>query len=345
MNNPFASVPISHLLVKYDDAQKNIFALLNSFSEMFNTAQSNQACTGTVFKAAAKALISSMGGKIIFFISNIPNTGQGLLKGRDRSVSADTIDKNLLNPQHEYYSKLATACVKHAISVDMFVGTSQYVDITTLATATKTTGGQIYYYPNFTVTYQEQLYRELYRTMIKEGGFDALMRLRCGQGIVIKTEHGNAYKDNDTEISVASISADSCFLFELGYDDSLKDERGAIFQLAIVYTTANGERYLRVHTLCVPVTTAPQRIFKGADVDTILNFLIRQSLLDVVKETPDQVRKKFVQKIGKMFAMYKKHCAPTHNQPLVLPESLSLLPIYSLGFFEIDIDWRKISYC
>jgi len=158
------------------------------------------------------------------------------------------------------------------------------------------------------------------------------MRLRCGQGITVKTEYGNGIKSNDAEINVAYVSSDSCFLFELGYDDSLKEERGAIFQLAFLYTTSNGERRLRVHTLNVPVTTSPNKIFKGADMDTILNVYIRQSLLELPKEPALEVRKKFVQKLVRLFSVYRKLCAPTRDNQLVLPESFVLLPVYSLGY-------------
>jgi len=211
------------------------------------------------------------------------------------------------------------------------------VDIATMATAAKATGGQVYYYANFQLTLQEQLYRELYRNLTRESGYDGCMKLRCGQGITVKTEYGNGIKTNDAEINVAYVSSDSCFLFELGYDDSLKEDRGAIFQLAFLYTTSNGERRLRVHTLSVPVTISPNKIFKGADMDIILNVYIRQSLLELAKEPVQDVRKKFIQKLVKLFSIYRKLCAPARDNQLVLPESFVLLPIYSLGFLKSAI--------
>lgn len=72
---------------------------------------------------------------------------------------------------------MGTICVKNGISVDLFIGASQYSDITTLGETSRMTGGQIYYYPSFNIhNHGEQLFRELYRNMARESGYDALLR-------------------------------------------------------------------------------------------------------------------------------------------------------------------------
>jgi len=46
--------------------------------------------------------------------------------------------------------------------------------------------------------------------------------------------------------------------------------------VALLYTTSDGYRRIRVHTLSVPVTSAMSNIFRFADLDAIINLSLKQ---------------------------------------------------------------------
>jgi protein transport protein SEC24 len=139
-------------------------------------------------------LSTTGGGKILAFLSTLPDIGPGSVKKREALV--DTIhEKLLMKSQNTFYQNLGEVCSKHAIAVDLFIGAKDYMDITSIGAITKTTGGQVFYYPTFCAAHhQEQLYRELYRNLSRESVHNALCRLRCGRGIVIKKRIWCIYK-------------------------------------------------------------------------------------------------------------------------------------------------------
>lgn len=53
-------------------------------------------------------------------------------------------------------------------------------------------------------------------------------------------------------------------------------------QSALLYTSTDGARRIRVSTLALPVSDAMGAVFKGADLDTQLSSLARQVRLLVI---------------------------------------------------------------
>uniref|UniRef100_A0A6B2KXK7 Protein transport protein SEC24 n=1 Tax=Arcella intermedia TaxID=1963864 RepID=A0A6B2KXK7_9EUKA len=339
-NHPFVAVPECNLFVKYSAAKDNIHALLKSFPLMFSQAQPSTACTGNALKIAAKILSTTNGGKILLFSCNPPDAGSGAPPPkRETNASPDSeAEKNLLKPHTDFYSRLASVCAKHSVSIDLFIAGLGYMDLATINPAARATGGQLYYYPNFTLASSEQLFRELYRNLSRDAGMDALLRMRCSQGLIIEKEYGNCIKFNDTDLTVAQITSDSCFMFEFSYDDTLKEDRGAFFQLAMLYTNLKGQRIIRVLTIYVPVSPVPSKIFKSVDVESTFNVLIRQAIQDGQQDVMPEVRKKLLNKVVKMLVFYKKNVQTQNDKnQLILPDCLKWLPIYTLGFFKSSL--------
>ena len=55
-----------------------------------------------------------------------------------------------------------------------------------VGTLAKYTGGQIYYYPSFqSGIHGEKLRHELARDLTRETAWEAVMRVRCGKGLLI----------------------------------------------------------------------------------------------------------------------------------------------------------------
>jgi hypothetical protein len=57
---------------------------------------------------------------------------------------------------------------------------------------------------------------------------------------------------------------------------TLKEGEDIFVQAALLYTTAAGERRVRVHNLRLVATESVQAVFRHADVDAILSVLVRK---------------------------------------------------------------------
>jgi len=55
-----------------------------------------------------------------------------------------------------------------------------------------TTGGETFYYPNFVAPRDnEKLLQEVVHTVTRETGYQALMKVRCSNGLQVSAYHGN----------------------------------------------------------------------------------------------------------------------------------------------------------
>lgn len=140
----------------------------------------------------------------------------------------------------------------------------------------KSTGGQCYLYPSFAIqTHGEQLYRELFRNLTREAGYDGLLRIRTSTGISQSGESGHFLSANETDLMLGTISADSAVYFEFTHDEKLKDNESTqiklklilnnlvvYFQAALLYTTKDGQRRIRVHNWKAQATESLQKVFK-----------------------------------------------------------------------------------
>ena len=119
------------------------------------------------------------------------------------------------------------------------------------------------------------------------------MRFRCSKGLRVDEYLMGSAKPGDLDVGVAGIDADSAFGVTFKYDDKLEEAQPACVQCALLYTTAFGERRIRVLTLgckVAPSSSAFASLYRYADLDTLTNILMRKAALATGKETLQQVR-------------------------------------------------------
>jgi len=337
--NVFIPIGEEVLFVKYHEAKRVIELLLTKLPTMFSASKVQESCFGAAVQAAADAL-RAVGGKLIAFQSVLPSAGNGKLKKRDdpKAVGTDK-EKTLHVPQDPFYTTLAADCAKHNICVDLFLFTSgNYVDVATLSTLSRSTGGQVNFYYGFSPSrYGDKFQRDLYRCITRNTGYDALMRVRTSKAITVEKYIGN-YTSVDgigAEILLAGIDSDKSFCVQLKHDDKLEDKSDSIIQCALLYTTSKGERRVRVHTLSVPSTTVLANVFKSADLDAVMNHLVRSAVFDVANLNLASIRTQLIERCTEVLTVYRKFCAtPTSSGQLILPEALKFMPIYTQAIIK-----------
>uniref|UniRef100_A0A8C5CCI4 Uncharacterized protein n=1 Tax=Gadus morhua TaxID=8049 RepID=A0A8C5CCI4_GADMO len=195
----------------------------------------------------------------------------GKLKNRDDKnlVSTDK-EKTLFHPVKGVYEQLSKDCVAQCL-VDLFLFPSQYLDIATRGMCPHT-GGAVYKYSNFQVCgwrpTGEHFLRDLRKDVEKPIGFDAIMRVRTSTGFRATDFFGGVYMNNTTDVELAAVDCDHAITVELKHDDTLSEETGC----ALLYTTAGGQRRLRVHNLSLNCSSQLMELFKSCETDSLINF-------------------------------------------------------------------------
>ncbi len=102
------------------------------------------------------------------------------------------------------------------------------------------------------------------------------MRVRCSAGLRVARQYGNYYESAAGDMEFGTFDADKAISVALEHAHTLDDRAYAFVQSAILYTTATGERRVRVHNVALRVVTLAGNVFQYADMDATVAHLLRE---------------------------------------------------------------------
>ncbi|KGL93673.1 Protein transport protein Sec24B, partial [Charadrius vociferus] len=326
------------LLVNLHESKELIKDLLNALPNMFINTRETHSALGPALQAAFK-LMSPTGGRISVFQTQLPSLGAGLLHSReDPNQRSSTKVVQHLGPATDFYKKLALDCSGQQTAVDLFLLSSQYSDLASLACMSKYSAGCIYYYPSFHRSHNpaqaEKLQKDLKRYLTRKIGFEAVMRIRCTKGLSIHTFHGNFFVRSTDLLSLANVNPDAGFAVQMSIEESLTDTSLVCFQTALLYTSSKGERRIRVHTLCLPVVSSLSDVYAGADVQAVVCLLANMAVDRSVSSSLSDARDALVNAVVDSLAAYMSTASNLQQSMLIAPNSLKLFPLYVLALLK-----------
>ena len=114
------------------------------------------------------------------------------------------------------------------------------------------------------------------RYLTRPLGLEAVLRLRTSRGINMNGFHGHFFVRSQDLLALPCVSPDHGYTFQLTIEDELGRHNGnAFFQSALLYTSSNGQRRIRVHTLALPVVKDASKVFAHADTVAITALLAK----------------------------------------------------------------------
>uniref|UniRef100_A0A2K5IRW3 SEC24 homolog B, COPII coat complex component n=1 Tax=Colobus angolensis palliatus TaxID=336983 RepID=A0A2K5IRW3_COLAP len=337
IDDVFLPTPDS-LLVNLYESKELIKDLLNALPNMFTNTRETHSALGPALQAAFK-LMSPTGGRVSVFQTQLPSLGAGLLQSReDPNQRSSTKVVQHLGPATDFYKKLALDCSGQQTAVDLFLLSSQYSDLASLACMSKYSAGCIYYYPSFHYTHNpsqaEKLQKDLKRYLTRKIGFEAVMRIRCTKGLSMHTFHGNFFVRSTDLLSLANINPDAGFAVQLSIEESLTDTSLVCFQTALLYTSSKGERRIRVHTLCLPVVSSLADVYAGVDVQAAICLLANMAVDRSISSSLSDARDALVNAVVDSLSAYGSTVSNLQHSALMAPSSLKLFPLYVLALLK-----------
>lgn len=162
------------------------------------------------------------------------------------------------------------------------------------------------------------------------------MRVRCTRGLQIHTFHGNFFVRSTDLLSLPNINPDAGFGLQISYEESLIDVKTVCFQAALLYTSSNGERRIRVHTLCVPVSASLSDIIYGADIQCIIGLLTKMAVDRSVASSLTDARDAFINAAVDVISAYRmaQNLPAGGGSGLMISTNLALLPLYILALLK-----------
>ncbi|KAI7902295.1 uncharacterized protein BX663DRAFT_435291 [Cokeromyces recurvatus] len=331
----------ANLLVNLTESMQNIKTLLEKLPDMFKDSVNVNNALGTALQAAFK-LLSPIGGKIICLQSTLPNTGVGALKPReDVKLLGTSKESTLLNAASPFYKSFAVDCSRSQVACDMVIFGGQYSDVATLSCVPHYTGGQTYYYPGFNASRTEDALKfahEFSELLAEQIGLEAVIRIRASRGLRMSAFHGNFFIRSSDLLALPNVPRDQDYVVEVSMEDDLKVPT-VCFQTALLHTSCNGERRIRVITMCLPVTNSMSDLYASANQQAITAYLAVKAVERGLTSKLDDARDAIVNKVVDLMGVYKTHVLGSSQgstPQLTAPDNLKLLPLLALGLIKHD---------
>ena len=220
-----------------------------------------------------------------------------------------------------------------------------WIDMATLGLIPKATGGKAIMLDGgvdaagaLTKVVIDKLENELRLSMVtdrKTVASETVTKVRCSTGLRCAEYHGPGVQRSVGELEIAAMHPFTNVLCILKHDSALKNDERVYVQAATLYSSLDGRRMVRVHNLCMLAATGLPELFRLADLDAVFTANVKLHLPRLLKEPLTTVRDAFTELCADALYNYRVSCAKTSPAgQLILPESLKLMPLYTLGLLK-----------
>ena len=229
--------------------------------------------------------------------------------------------------------------VEAGVGVDFFMAAPSggYLDIATIGHCAATSGGETFYYPNFHSPRDLlRLAKEITHTVTRDTGYQALMKVRCSNGLQISGYHGNFTQHTfGADLEFGVIDSDKALAVMFSHDGKLDPKLDAHFQSALLYTTASGERRVRCSNFVASVSDGAQEAMRLVDQDAVVNIVAKEATARVSERSLKDIRAALTEKTIDVLGGYRRNFSGAHPPgQLVLPENLKEFSMYVLGLLK-----------
>jgi protein transport protein SEC24 len=334
LSDIFLPLP-EEILANLQDSEQALLQLLDSLPGCFRNTKTTESCLHSAVEAASLAM-KHIGGKIVACVSTIPTLGACQLKSnRDNRALLNTDrEHELLKPINDVSRERAIEYTKHQIAVDLFVCASNFVDLASMYELCKSSGGDLHYYPQFNGNvHGQKLKNEMTHCLSREMGWEGVMRVRVSTGYKITKFHGHMYIRGTDLVVLPNCHADQSMGITIEPDEQKAPGGLVCVQAALLYTNSDGERRIRVSTLCQETTSFPQEVIGGVDPIGITHYLAASAIQQVLGG----------KKVSEARAYLLDACRGLVGaQALQNSEDLRRVPRYVMGLIK-SVAWRATS--
>jgi protein transport protein SEC24 len=330
-------------------------------------------CGGAALAFLADALAAT-GGRGTLITRRRPNFGVGSLSVREPVPGKAHDPDNIISysplqtasklkhtedaAASSFYQELAAKCCQDRTCLDVLYHTSPltppaYLDLATLGELCRNTCGKLFHVSN--KDWNPIILEELRAQVFSFTGWDAVFKVRCSDGIQIKsfpTHVGNLVDNglgSSSEIELSCVTPNTCIAVELEHrvGGVPPKNRYVYIQTALLYSTISGCRRVRVSTLAIRSSTVVDEVFRSVDMGTASALLAREALdrmKKLVREKEgDAAREKardlVFHRCLEILLNYRTNSSAANSsaRQMVLPEKLQLFPLYCMCLMKSPI--------
>ncbi|KAJ2851725.1 COPII subunit [Coemansia brasiliensis] len=271
---------------------------------------------GAAIRAAQKMLTT--GGRIITVVASPPT-------GTAARVDPAATELN------SWYKTMAADFARAQIAVDtVFVGS--HLGEASVACLARYTGGSVLQYSELTGPETGRAVAEIAHMVSVPVSMESVLRVRASRGLRVSSYYGSFFLRSMDLLALPAAPPAHSFAAEMAIDEPLPPV--VFFQSALLHTTAQGERRIRVATLAVPTTDSPHTVFAAIDSRAVATLLAKKAADRVLTARVADAREALMHKTLEIFGAFKTECTKAASgaaTQLQSPRSLRMLPLLTLA--------------
>jgi len=101
-----------------------------------------------------------------------------------------------------------------------------------------------------------------------------------------------------------------------------------------LYTSSKGERRIRIHTYCLPVTRSVNEILNGADQEAIIGLVAKMAVDRTSMSSLKEARDALANVAIDYLQAYRQHVTSHTPGSLISPYALRCIPLYVLALMK-----------
>jgi protein transport protein SEC24 len=282
------------LMVNLMDSKDLILELLNQLPVMFSDSIEYDTNMDHVVKSIG-ILTKATGAKVFLFESSPISAKFPHLQVTQKPGVKDRPE--LIKSTIHLFKNYAVELSHHYVSIDQFALWSHntFKNIATMSDLSRYTHGRFYYYPKFnSKLHGIKFDQEFYISLTGKAAWEAVGRIRVSGGYRQISTLGNYLVKARTHdlLSLPVCDENRVFFYELEKfeenQDGVRKKSPANYsttmnthifvQTALLYTSAEGERRIRVHNLAMPFSDVVTEPYEHSDMSALASLYLKKGI-------------------------------------------------------------------
>jgi protein transport protein SEC24 len=233
---------------------------------------------------------NTLGGKILVFsgsdLKNLEIMNDKKDENDNEYEKEKGYDKNLERGGKKL-GQLGIDVTYNSFSINVFQASDEFCKILTINQMCDNSNGNLYFYKNFnSELHYKNLYNQIKRILTNETQLEGTLKLRISNGYYINEYITSVLLYNRRLFVFPTHDSDEKYIVqlsmltqeELAERKIINDIDDYIYmQSCLLYSHGDGTRRMRVHNLCLPISTNNKDIFDSIDPEFLACFLAQKS--------------------------------------------------------------------
>ncbi|KAF8183126.1 sec24-related protein [Pholiota molesta] len=328
-------VPSLNIFVNPLERRSAVESLLDNIPTRFLDTVTTDSALGSAIRGGLAAL-AGRGGHLVIFQASLPNLGAGALPlapPSEHTMYDTDKEKALHTPRNPTWISIGEECAEEGVAVSLFLAPNKFMDTGSVCVVPNQTGGDVFWHPRFLPARDAPVVQgQLGRLVSRMQGYNCTARVRCSNGLQVKNHLGLFLQSSPHELTFANLSSDNSFSVELEHKGTLSPRAYAYLQCAVLYTSVDGRRRVRVINLALNVVELAGSVFQFADMETVVCHFAKEAMAEMSQSRSLIIREELTEKCANLLLGYRKQCAAsTRPSQLIIPEAFRALPAYTLA--------------